>query len=153
MSGRRFSRPAEPVAVGAPSPESIESALSLLLFLSNTKSQKTAKAMLEAMLTAGKANAQALEGFGPANRIADLQEAAEADRAAAAQELQRAKAAAGQMEQEAVARITEEREQLTAERSQLAERERAVEAGEQVLAEQRLSFETETAGLRKALVG
>ncbi len=154
MPARIYKRPAAPVAVaGAPTPESIQLALWLLLFLSDAKGQKTAKVTLEAMQAAATANAQALESFGPARRIADLQAEAEQDRAKAAEELARAKANVQQMEQDAVGRIATQQEEAGAQRRQLDERQKALEVAEGELAEKQAAFERETAGLQRALAG
>ena len=80
-------RPPAPVtAAGQPSADAILAGLSLLAMFGNTAGAKQAKATLEAMQAATQANSSALEGFGPADRIADMAAQAELDRSTAATE-------------------------------------------------------------------
>ncbi len=147
----RYRRHIEPVAAGAPPVDSIESGLSLLLFLSDPKAQKTAKAMLESLQTAVKANKELLAAFGPANKIVDLEADAEADRAAAAQELADAKAEAKVIITDANGKAEGRIAILNERDADISARERSVVDHEQALSDKEAAFERETAGLRKAL--
>lgn len=147
----RKHRPAKPVMADLLPPDSASAALSLLAFFGDPKNQARAKTMLAALQDATKANQEALAGFGPANRIADLEAEAESGRTAAAEELAAAKVEAVRIitianaDAEARIKILDSRE------SAIGEREHLVKSGERGLEQKRTEFEHETAGLRKVL--
>ena len=154
MPARTRKRPSPPIAIaGAPSPEAIGSGLGLLAFLASPDGMKQAQGILAAMESAATANAEAVAAYGPADKIADLQDAAGADREAAAQALADARTEAKAIEAEATEQAKAQREQLEGERRQLGERETALGVAERDLAAAQAAFAKETAGLRQALAG
>lgn len=146
-----YRRPIAPVMAGAPPAESIDAALSMLLFLSDPKGQKTAKVTLEALQNAVKENTKVLESFGPANRIAALESEAETDRADAAQVLADAKAEAATIVSNANGKAEGRIAILDTRDADLSNRERALEARTETHDKRVANFARESAGLRAAL--
>ena len=138
-----------PVIASAQSVEQIANALSLLVFLSDPNSQRTAKVNLESLGTATRENRKALEDL--QGRLAEVDAEAVADREAAAQELADAKAEAKVIITDANGKAEGRVAVLNERDADISARERSVENHEQALSDKEADFERETAGLRKAL--
>ena len=151
----RHRRPVpQPIAiVGAPPPDAVSAALSLLTFMSDAKGRKAAADILKGMAAASQANIKAVAAFGPLGEIEQRQAEAEADRIKARDELDRARAEAKRLVSEAGDRVAAGQAELADQRRQLDRRAADLTAAEQGLAERQAAFARETAGLRAALAG